>query len=55
MPDRGAIEELRAAFGSALAAASTEAALKSLNDAFLGRKSGRLTEQMKTVASSAAC
>jgi phenylalanyl-tRNA synthetase alpha chain len=51
MPDRGAIEELRAAFESALAAASTEAALKSLNDAFLGRKSGKLTEQMKTLGS----
>jgi phenylalanyl-tRNA synthetase alpha chain len=51
MPDRGAIEELRAAFESALVAASTEAALKSLNDAFLGRKSGKLTEHMKTLGS----
>jgi phenylalanyl-tRNA synthetase alpha chain len=51
MPDRGAIEELRVAFESALAAASTEATLKSLHDAFLGRKSGKLTEQMKTLGS----
>jgi phenylalanyl-tRNA synthetase alpha chain len=50
MPDRAdhpAVEGLRAAFEAQLSSASTEAALKGLHDAFLGRKSGSLTEQMK--------
>ncbi len=49
--DQSAIEGLRTAFREGLRAASTEAALKGLNDAFLSRKSGRLTEQMKTLGS----
>jgi phenylalanyl-tRNA synthetase alpha chain len=49
--DQSAIEGLRAAFREGLKAANTEVALKGLNDAFLSRKSGRLTEQMKTLGS----
>src|SRR4030095_11582099 len=45
------IEGLRRAFQEGLSAAASEAALKGLNDAFLSRKSGRLTEQMKTLGS----
>jgi phenylalanyl-tRNA synthetase alpha chain len=49
--DQSAIEGLRAAFREGLKVANTEAALKGLNDAFLSRKSGKLTEQMKTLGS----
>jgi phenylalanyl-tRNA synthetase alpha chain len=49
--NQSAIEGLRAAFREGLKVANTEAALKSLNDAFLSRKSGKLTEQMKTLGS----
>jgi phenylalanyl-tRNA synthetase alpha chain len=41
------IQELRAAFDAQLASASTEAALKALHDAFLGRKSGSVTAALK--------
>src|SRR6476659_4298824 len=37
------IQELRAAFDAQLASASTDTALKALQDAFLGRKSGSVT------------
>jgi phenylalanyl-tRNA synthetase alpha chain len=45
------LESLRKAFYDGLAAVQTEAALKALQDTFLSRKSGRLTEQMKTLGS----
>ena len=41
------ISELRAAFDAQLASASTDAALKALHDAFLGRKSGSVTAALK--------
>ena len=46
-----AIEGLRDAFRSGFESANSEAALKGLHDAFLGRKSGRVTEQMKSLGS----
>jgi phenylalanyl-tRNA synthetase alpha chain len=46
-----AIEALRKAFADGLAAVQTSTALKGLHDTFLSRKSGRLTEQMKTLGS----
>jgi phenylalanyl-tRNA synthetase alpha chain len=49
--DHPAIEGLRQAFADGLAAVQTEAALKSLHDVFLSRKSGKITEQMKTLGS----
>ena len=49
--NQSAIEGLRAAFREGLKVANTEAALKGLNDAFLSRKSGKLTEQMKMLGS----
>jgi phenylalanyl-tRNA synthetase alpha chain len=49
--DHAAIEGLRKAFYDGLADVRTEAALKALHDAFLGRKSGKLTELMKTLVS----
>jgi phenylalanyl-tRNA synthetase alpha chain len=41
------IQELRVAFDAQLASASTDAALKALHDAFLGRKSGAVTAALK--------
>jgi phenylalanyl-tRNA synthetase alpha chain len=41
------IQELRAAFDAQLASASTDTALKTLHDAFLGRKSGSVTAALK--------
>ena len=41
------ISELRASFDAQLASASTDAALKALHDAFLGRKSGSVTAALK--------
>src|SRR6476660_9240832 len=41
------LAELRALFDAQLASASTEAALKALHDAFLGRKSGSVTAALK--------
>jgi phenylalanyl-tRNA synthetase alpha chain len=51
MPDavHPSIEELRAAFHAQLAAASTDQALKGLNDAFLSRKSGSVTALLKSL------
>jgi phenylalanyl-tRNA synthetase alpha chain len=43
------IDDLRAQFLTRLDAASTDAALKSLNDEFLGRKAGTVTALMKTL------
>jgi phenylalanyl-tRNA synthetase alpha chain len=43
------LEELRAAFDAQLAAASTDAALKGLHDAYLGRKSGSVTAALKNL------
>ena len=48
-PDSSAIAALRADFRARLADASTDAALKSLNDAFLSRKSGSITALLKTL------
>jgi phenylalanyl-tRNA synthetase alpha chain len=47
--DRDVIDRLRADFGTRLAAAGTEAAVKALADEFLSRKSGRVTGLMKTL------
>jgi len=47
--DRAAVEALRADFEARLATASTEAALKTLGDDFLSRKSGSVTGLMKTL------
>ena len=49
--DRGDIDALRADFHARLAAANTEAALKTLTDEFLSRKSGTVTGLMKTLGS----
>jgi phenylalanyl-tRNA synthetase alpha chain len=45
--DRSVVDTLRADFRARLSAAATDADLKSLNDDFLGRKSGALTGLMK--------
>jgi phenylalanyl-tRNA synthetase alpha chain len=47
--DRSTIDALREDFRSRLAAASTEAAVKTLADEFLSRKSGSVTGLMKTL------
>jgi phenylalanyl-tRNA synthetase alpha chain len=49
LPDRHVIDRLRGDFGTRLAAASTEAAVKALADEFLSRKSGSVTALMKTL------
>jgi phenylalanyl-tRNA synthetase alpha chain len=49
--EHNVVEGLRSAFRAGLAGAATEAALKGLHDAFLSRKSGKITEQMKTLGS----
>jgi phenylalanyl-tRNA synthetase alpha chain len=52
MPDPTAhpsIDELREAFHAQLSAASTDQALKRLNDAFLSRKSGSVTALLKSL------
>ncbi len=52
MPDHAApasIEQLRDAFHAQLSTASTDQALKGLNDAFLSRKSGSVTALLKTL------
>src|SRR3954453_7322180 len=41
------IQELRVAFDAQLASANTDAAVKALHDAFLGRKSGSVTAALK--------
>ena len=51
MNDRASIDALRADFHARVAAASTEAALKTLSDQFLSRKSGSVTGLMKTLGS----
>ena len=43
------IQQLRVAFDAQLASASTDAALKALHDAFLGRKSGSVTAALKSL------
>src|SRR3954462_8984868 len=43
------IQELRAAFDAQLASATTDAAVKALHDAFLGRKSGSVTAALKAL------
>jgi phenylalanyl-tRNA synthetase alpha chain len=53
MPDHTghpSIEQLRADFHAQLSSASTDQALKSLNDAFLSRKSGSVTALLKSLA-----
>src|SRR6185369_17332852 len=45
--DRSAIDDLRAQFRGRLPEADSEAALKTVADAFLGRKSGAVTGVMK--------
>ncbi|HEU4880453.1 MAG TPA: phenylalanine--tRNA ligase subunit alpha, partial [Gemmatimonadaceae bacterium] len=47
--DRDAVDRLRADFGTRLAAAGTDAAVKALADEFLSRKSGSVTGLMKTL------
>ena len=47
--DRTALDALRQQFRERLAEANTEAALKALTDAFLGRKSGAVTGLLKTL------
>ena len=52
MPDHTAhpsIEELREAFHAQLSSASTDQALKGLNDTFLSRKSGSVTALLKSL------
>ena len=49
--DRGDIDALRADFHVRLAASNTEAALKTLNDEYLSRKSGTITGLLKTLGS----
>ncbi len=51
MSDEGSVDRLRAEFEEALAGATTEPAIRSLRDRFLGRKSGALATLMKAVAS----
>jgi phenylalanyl-tRNA synthetase alpha chain len=56
MPDRttpSSIEELREAFHAQLSSASTDQALKGLNDAFLSRKSGSVTALLKSLGTMA--
>src|SRR4029453_5399169 len=48
VPDRSAVDALRADFRVRLAAASTDAAVKALADEFLSRKAGSVTGLMKT-------
>jgi phenylalanyl-tRNA synthetase alpha chain len=48
-PDRSTIDALRADFQVRLAAAGTDAAVKTLADEFLSRKTGRVTGLMKTL------
>jgi phenylalanyl-tRNA synthetase alpha chain len=50
VPEHPAIKGLRDAFNAQLPTASTEQALKGLQDAFLSRKSGQLTALMKMLA-----
>jgi phenylalanyl-tRNA synthetase alpha chain len=50
-PDRSTIDELRDKFRARLESSETVAALKSLHDQFLSRKSGTLTGLMKTLGS----
>ena len=49
VPDRSAIDALRADFRVRLSAAGTDAAVKALADEFLSRKSGSVTRLMKTL------
>jgi phenylalanyl-tRNA synthetase alpha chain len=49
IPDRDAVERLRADFRGRLAVAGTEASLKTLADEFLSRKSGSVAGLMKTL------
>jgi phenylalanyl-tRNA synthetase alpha chain len=49
--DRSAVDALRADFRARLAAASTDRDLKTLNDEFLGRKSGSVTTLLKSLSS----
>ena len=56
MPDHTehpSIEQLRAAFHAQLSSASTDQALKGLNDAFLSRKSGSVTALLKSLGTMA--
>jgi phenylalanyl-tRNA synthetase alpha chain len=50
-PDRSTIDDLRDRFRAHLESSETVAALKSLHDQFLSRKSGTLTGLMKTLGS----
>jgi phenylalanyl-tRNA synthetase alpha chain len=50
-PDRSTIDDLRDRFRARLESSDTVAALKSLQDQFLSRKSGTLTGLMKTLGS----
>jgi phenylalanyl-tRNA synthetase alpha chain len=49
--DRSTVDALRADFRARLAAASTDRDLKTLNDEFLGRKSGSVTTLLKSLSS----
>ena len=49
--DDSAIDALRADFRKRLAGVATDAALKSLHDEFLSRKSGSVTALLKTLGS----
>jgi phenylalanyl-tRNA synthetase alpha chain len=49
--DRSTVDALRANFRARLAAASSDRDLKTLNDEFLGRKSGSVTMLLKSVSS----
>jgi len=49
--DRSIVDALRADFRARLAAASTDRDLKTLNDEFLGRKSGSVTTLLKSLSS----
>ena len=49
--DRSTVDALRADFRARLAAASTDRDLKTLNDEFLGRKSGSVTALLKSLSS----
>ncbi|MBI4886338.1 MAG: phenylalanine--tRNA ligase subunit alpha [Acidobacteria bacterium] len=51
MSNHPSIDALRQLFEEQLQAASTEQALKGIHDAFLGRKSGTLTQALKGLAS----
>jgi phenylalanyl-tRNA synthetase alpha chain len=50
-PDFSTVEALRAQFKTRLEAASTEAAIKTLSDEFIGRKSGAVTALLKRLGS----